>query len=66
MQKCSVGSEGSWAASLANYIRNNDQGLQEQAKRVLSSFEEELIPCESLTEFLDAAGQYSQNLIVWS
>lgn len=55
-KKCNLGSETCWAAALANYIRNNDQSLQEQAKRVLSTFEEELIPCESLSEFCDAAG----------
>ena len=55
-QKCSIGNEGNWPSALAEYIRQNDQALLENAKKVLTTFEEELLPCESLVEFCDVAG----------
>lgn len=55
-RKCSIGNEGNWPSALAEYIRQNDQVLLENAKKVLTTFEEELLPCESLVEFCDVAG----------
>ena len=52
-----VESGGSWPVSLAEYIRHNDQIIIEQADKMLSTFEEELIPCESFDEFCDVAGK---------
>ena len=49
-------SGGSWPVSLAEYIRHNDQIIIEQADKMLSTFEEELIPSESFDEFCDVAG----------
>ena len=45
-----------WPTSLAYYIRNNDQVLLQQADKVISAFEEELLPAESFVEFCDVAG----------
>ena len=56
-QKCAVPADGSgWSATLADYIRNNDQVLVDQAKRLLRTFEEEIQPCESLVELCDVLG----------
>jgi len=54
--KCHVEPESNWSSALAEYIRNNDQLLQENAKKVLSTFEDELLPCETFEEFCDVAG----------
>jgi len=55
-KKCATNSESNWSSCLAEYIRNNDQSLQEQSKKLLSMFEQELLPCDSFTEFLDVLG----------
>ena len=49
-------SESSWSVSLADYIRNNDQSLQDASKKVLAMFQDELMPCETFAEFCDVAG----------
>ena len=58
VQKCSIGNESSWSAALAEYIRHNDQTLQEQAKKLLSTVATEMMPCESFAEFIDVAGKF--------
>jgi len=42
--------------ALADYIRNNDQSLQEASTKVLATFQDELLPCETFAEFCDVAG----------
>jgi E3 ubiquitin-protein ligase UBR4 len=59
-KKCVTSNENNWPTTLADYIRNNDQTLLEQSKKMLSTFEEELMPCESFSEFLDAIGMLEQ------
>jgi E3 ubiquitin-protein ligase UBR4 len=54
--KCHPEQESTWSLALAEYIRNSDQILQDNAKKVLSTFEDELLPCESVYEFCDVAG----------
>lgn len=49
--------EGGWSCSLAEYIRNNDMPIYEAADRALKTFQEEFMPVETFSEFLDAAGQ---------
>ncbi len=63
VQKVTVESGGSWPASLAEYIRHNDQILIEQADKLLSTFEEEIMPCESFDEFCDVAGLFLSHSI---
>jgi len=48
--------ESSWSIALADYIRNNDQSLQEASKKLLTMFQDELLPCETFAEFCDVAG----------
>ncbi len=51
-----VDASGSWPVTVAEYIRHNDQILIEHAERILSTFEEELSPCESFEEYCDVVG----------
>jgi len=45
--------------ALADFIRNNDQSLQDASKKVLAVFQEEMLPCETFAEFCDVAGTAS-------
>lgn len=49
--------EGGWSCSLAEYIRHNDMPICEAADKALKTFQEEFMPVETFSEFLDVAGQ---------
>lgn len=55
--------EGGWSFSLAEYIRHNDMPIYEASERVLRSFQDELMPAESFSEFLDVVGQIFLTLL---
>ncbi|XP_069121893.1 E3 ubiquitin-protein ligase UBR4-like isoform X2 [Argopecten irradians] len=55
-KKVTVTPDGVWSNQAADYIRNNDRLLVESCDRVMSAFEEEMLPCESLAEFIDVIG----------
>jgi E3 ubiquitin-protein ligase UBR4 len=42
-----------WSVSLSDFIRNNDQSLMDSADKILSFYEEEVLPCSSFAEFCD-------------
>ncbi|XP_039612074.1 E3 ubiquitin-protein ligase UBR4 isoform X4 [Polypterus senegalus] len=48
--------EGGWSFSLAEYIRHNDMPIYEASERALKAFQDELMPAESFSEFLDVVG----------
>ncbi|KAG7276340.1 hypothetical protein CRUP_032395 [Coryphaenoides rupestris] len=48
--------EGGWSFSLAEYVRHNDMPIYEASERVLRAFQDELMPAESFSEFLDVVG----------
>ena len=50
--------EGGWSFSLAEYVRHNDMPIYEASERVLRAFQDELMPAESFSEFLDVVGLY--------
>lgn len=52
--------EGGWSCSLAEYIRHNDMPIHEAADKALKTFQEEFMPVETFSEFLDAAGLLSE------
>lgn len=52
--------EGGWSCSLAEYIRHNDMPIYEAADKALKTFQEEFMPVETFSEFLDAAGLLSE------
>uniref|UniRef100_A0A673KP75 E3 ubiquitin-protein ligase UBR4 n=1 Tax=Sinocyclocheilus rhinocerous TaxID=307959 RepID=A0A673KP75_9TELE len=51
--------EGGWSFSLAEYVRHNDMPIYEASERVLRAFQDELMPAESFSEFLDVVGLLS-------
>uniref|UniRef100_A0A672LG87 Ubiquitin protein ligase E3 component n-recognin 4 n=1 Tax=Sinocyclocheilus grahami TaxID=75366 RepID=A0A672LG87_SINGR len=51
--------EGGWSFSLAEYIRHNDMPIYEASERILRAFQDELMPAESFSEFLDVVGLLS-------
>ncbi|EQB78628.1 E3 ubiquitin-protein ligase UBR4 [Camelus ferus] len=54
--------EGGWSCSLAEYIRHNDMPIHEAADKALKAFQEEFMPVETFSEFLDAAGPSKSTL----
>ncbi|XP_028980055.2 E3 ubiquitin-protein ligase UBR4 isoform X4 [Esox lucius] len=51
--------EGGWSFSLAEYVRHNDMPIYEASERVLKAYQDELMPAESFSEFLDVIGLLS-------
>jgi hypothetical protein len=42
---------------LADFIRNNDQGIAEASEKLLKFYREELLPCSSFAELIDVLGE---------
>lgn len=57
LQKISVASDEQWPATLAEYIRHNDEALLKASERVLTAYRFELLPCASFDEFCDIVGE---------
>ncbi|XP_036368081.1 E3 ubiquitin-protein ligase UBR4 isoform X5 [Octopus sinensis] len=55
-QKVTVGNDGSWSSAIAEHIRHNDKSLLETCDRLVASYEQEMLPCESIMEFFDVFG----------
>lgn len=51
--------EGGWSYSLAEFIRHNDMPIHEAADKALKTFQEEFMPVETFSEFLDVAGKHA-------
>lgn len=54
-------SEGEWSVNVAEFVRHNDQSLVEAASKMLSMYQEELLPLASFAEFCDVVGKDLQN-----
>lgn len=53
----SVGSNASeWSTLLADWIRHNDDVLLKSSSRVLSTFQDDLLPATSVDEIVDVCG----------
>ena len=52
-----VSTTGEWCETLMTYIRNNDVSLAEASEKIISTYESELLPCESLGEIFDVIGE---------
>lgn len=61
-QKCSATAGTPWSQTLAEFIRNNDQTLQETSQKLLRTVQEEVMPCESFAEYCDVAGNGQQGV----
>ncbi|XP_051158982.1 E3 ubiquitin-protein ligase UBR4 isoform X2 [Leptopilina boulardi] len=55
-KKVVVSSDDQWPSILAEYIRHNDEALLKASERVLATYRDELLPCESFEEFCDVIG----------
>lgn len=55
-KKVTVGSDGLWSTAIADHIRQNDKSLLETCDRLVASYEQEMLPCESIMEFFDVLG----------
>eukprot|EP00112_Aurelia_sp_Birch-Aquarium-sp1_P008782 Seg1977.6 transcript_id=Seg1977.6/GoldUCD/mRNA.D3Y31 product="E3 ubiquitin-protein ligase UBR4" protein_id=Seg1977.6/GoldUCD/D3Y31 len=49
-------SEADWTQAMSAYLRNNDEAVLKAAEKLLSFYENDLLPCESFDEFFDVAG----------
>jgi E3 ubiquitin-protein ligase UBR4 len=45
-----------WPQQMSTYLRNNDDVILKGAERILKRFEEDVLPCESFSEFCDVEG----------
>jgi hypothetical protein len=45
-----------WSVAVAAFIRGNDATLAESAEKIVQRYEQELLPAESVSEFLDMIG----------
>ncbi|RUS88506.1 hypothetical protein EGW08_003764 [Elysia chlorotica] len=49
-----------WSKSLFEHIRQQDKACLEQCDQVLRLYQEEMLPCESVPEFLDVIGMLEE------
>ncbi len=55
--KVTVGStEAEWSANLADWIRHNDDALLKASGKLLSTFQDDLLPATSVDEIVDVCG----------
>jgi len=54
--KDKLAKEEEWPQAMSNFLRNNDDAILKEADKVLKTFEEEILPCESFGEFCDVQG----------
>ncbi|XP_046612558.1 E3 ubiquitin-protein ligase UBR4 isoform X2 [Neodiprion virginianus] len=55
-KKVIVLSDDQWPATLAEYIRHNDEAMLKASDRILTTYRFELLPCASFDEFCDIVG----------
>ncbi|XP_064650064.1 E3 ubiquitin-protein ligase UBR4-like isoform X3 [Lineus longissimus] len=51
-----VGADVCWSTALAEHIRNSDRSMLDAGDKLVNMYEDELLPCESFTEFCDIMG----------
>lgn len=57
--KVQVSNDSEWPTALADWIRHNDDGLLKSSAKVLSTFQEDLLPATSVEEIIDVCGLMS-------
>ena len=45
-----------WSVALAEWIRHNDEALLKSTSKVLSTFQDDLLPATSVEEIVDVCG----------
>jgi len=53
VEKLKSDEDESWSTVLADYIRNNDQQLLDNAEQLLQYYEQDLLQCTTFNEFCD-------------
>eukprot|EP00794_Sanderia_malayensis_P006456 gene6455-7188_t len=48
--------DGEWTQSMCKYLSNKDEIVLKAVEKLLSFYEKDLLPCESMEEFFDVAG----------
>lgn len=61
-----MASDDQWPATLAEYIRHNDEAMLKAFDRVLNAYRFELLPCASFEEFCDIVGEWDPLLFIRS
>lgn len=56
--------DNSWSSAVADYIRHNDKALIEACDRVLAAYQDEMLPCESFSEFCDVVGKFLEQCLI--
>lgn len=56
--------DNSWSSAVADYIRHNDKALIEACDRVLAAYQDEMLPCESFSEFCDVVGKLLEQCLI--
>lgn len=56
LQKVEVAQPEDWSKALAAYVRSNDQHVLEAADKLLEKYLEQMLPAESVMEYLDVVG----------
>jgi E3 ubiquitin-protein ligase UBR4 len=65
-QKVVPSGDNSWSSAVADFIRNNDRPVIEACDRVMNTYQEEMLPCESFSEFCDVVGMLFTYCTDWS
>ncbi|XP_062622353.1 E3 ubiquitin-protein ligase UBR4-like, partial [Saccostrea cucullata] len=55
-KKVTLSGDNTWSSAVADYIRNNDKVVIEACDKVLATYQDEILPCESFSEFCDVVG----------
>lgn len=50
--------DNTWSSAVADYIRHNDKIVIDGCDKVLASYQDEMLPCESFSEFCDVVGRW--------
>ena len=51
-----VGADADWPTALADWIRHNDDVVLKSTAKVLSTFQDDLLPATSVDEIVDVCG----------
>lgn len=59
MKKQLAAGDSGWPQGMLDHIRNSDETVLKGCEKILSFYQTDLLPCESISELLDVAGMLS-------
>ncbi|XP_074621519.1 E3 ubiquitin-protein ligase UBR4-like isoform X3 [Acropora palmata] len=59
MKKQLAAGDSGWPQGMLDHIRNSDETVLKGCEKILSFYQADLLPCESISELLDVAGMLS-------